>query len=234
MTSTHRYRSGRSALVVASLIMATGSLVALAPGRPVSPSPQLTAVADSIGVRSYAAVGDSITAGIPGGLTTGIHQPGASSWLNGETAQRLVLAGGWAMSTTTTAQMLANVTPTAADVLVLLGGTNDLNGGVPWGVTEANLRGISATVGARTTLLVAIPPIRGAVAARTAFNGRLAVLASQQGWRFADPWVSVTVNGDWAPGTDQDGIHPTPQTAVAVGRVISDRAWQAAARRGAG
>jgi lysophospholipase L1-like esterase len=198
---------------------------------PTGTTPEAPAAGDeTIGERSYAAVGDSITAGIPGGLATGIDNPGASSWLHGETAARLVLAGGWAKSTMTTGDMLANVVPTRSDVLVLLGGTNDLNL-LPWEVTAANLTGISARIGARDTLLVAIPPIRGMVPARTAFNARLAALASQQGWRFVDPWAGVSVNGDWAPGADQDGLHPTPETAVVAGRVIADAAWQAAARR---
>nr|WP_239521822.1 SGNH/GDSL hydrolase family protein [Geodermatophilus sabuli] len=199
------------------------------PGAP-STEPAAAAAGDSIGVRTYAAVGDSLTAGIPGGPATGIQRPGASSWLNGETAQRLVLAGGWAVSKTTTSDMLANVVPTPSDVLVLLGGANDVNL-LPWEVTAANLRGISARIGARNTLLVAIPPMRGSSAARAAFNARLATLASQQGWRFVDPWGPFSVNGNWAPGADQDGYHPTPETGVAVGRVIADEAWQAAARR---
>ncbi|WP_222270597.1 SGNH/GDSL hydrolase family protein [Modestobacter marinus] len=206
----------------------------LAVRRAAGPSAPLTesarASGEPIGPRSYAAVGDSITSGIPGGESTGIHNPGASSWLNGETAERLVLAGGWAVSAKTTSDMRANVVPTPSDVLVLLGGTNDLNN-LPWEVTEANLKAISATIGARNTLLVAIPPVRSQVPARTAFNARLAALASQQGWRFADPWGPVSVNGDWAPGADQDGVHPTPETAVVVGRLITDEAWQAAARR---
>jgi acyl-CoA thioesterase-1 len=215
------------------VIVGAGTLGVTGPATPMAAgSTELTPASETIDVRTYAAVGDSITAGIPGGETTGIFNPGASSWLNGETAERLVLAGGWAVSTKTTSDMLANVVPTPSDVLVLLGGTNDLRH-IPWEVSESNLKGISATIGARSTLLVAIPPIRGMVPDRTDFNARLAALAAQQGWRFVDPWLGVCVNGEWAPGADQDGLHPTPETAVAVGRVITDAAWRAAARRGA-
>jgi hypothetical protein len=72
------------------------------------------------GVRTYVTVGDSITAG---------SQPydrldalGATSWLHGETAERLQLVGGWAVAGASTGEMRAHVGRTPADALVLLGG----------------------------------------------------------------------------------------------------------------
>jgi lysophospholipase L1-like esterase len=181
-------------------------------------------------VRTYVAVGDSITAGMVQG-TDSLESPGPTSWLNGELAARLVRVGGWALPGRVTGDMLANVSPTAADVLVLLGGTNDLARGVPWADTVANLRGIVATVGAREALLVAIPPYDADPAGRSAFNARLAALAYQAHWRFLDPWTSVTVNGAWVAGASVDGIHPAPPVAAAAGQLISGKAWTVAARR---
>ena len=189
------------------------------------------AAGDSAGIRTYVAVGDSITAGMVPGTDT-LTTPGPTSWLAGETASRLVQVGGWAVPGTVTEDMRAHVVPTPADVLVLLGGTNDLMRGIPWDVTAANLQAISTTVGARSTLLVAIPPSDSAPEARSAFNTRLRALAGARHWRYIDPWTSVAASGAWTPGTTVEGIHPTASTAAAVGRAITDRAWQVAARRG--
>lgn len=182
--------------------------------------------------RTFAAVGDSITAGKEPG-TDSLATPGATSWLNGDTATHLQRVGGWAEPGTVTADMRANVRPTDADLLVLLGGTNDLARGVPWDVTAANLRAISATVGARGTLLVAIPPSDADPGGRNAFNVRLAALAAELGWRYLDPWTSVDDGGAWVPGMTVEGIHPTPETATEIGSIITAGAWQAAAERAA-
>ncbi|WNV74769.1 SGNH/GDSL hydrolase family protein [Geodermatophilus sp. DSM 44513] len=198
-------------------------------GTDTPPAPAAPSAADG-GVRTYAAVGDSITAGFR--HYDHLGAPGPSSWLQGETAGRLQLAGGWAVPGTTTAQMLAHVAPADADVLVLLGGTNDVIRGVPWEVTAGNLQAIAAKVGARNTLAVGIVPIGWLPGAREQFNARLAALASEQGWRYVDPWLPLTAGDRWAPGASPDDLHPTPQAAFAAGRTIADAAWQAAARRG--
>ena len=199
-----------------------------APGPSGSAQPAPAGAAST--VRTYVAVGDSITAGMAP-WTDSLSVPGPTSWLNGETATRLVRVGGWAVPGTSTEEMRANVVSTPADVLVLLAGTNDLARGVPWAATEANLRAISATSGARRTLLVAIPPSNTDPGAHAAFNARLSGLASREGWRFVAPWTSVAANGTWVDGSSVDGIHPTAQTAVAIGQVISTTAWQVAAHR---
>jgi acyl-CoA thioesterase-1 len=193
-------------------------------------SPETVVTSMGSDVRTYAAVGDSITAGMVQG-TDSLNAPGPTAWLNGETATRLVRVGGWAVPGTVTADMLANVAHVDADVLVLLGGTNDLARGVPWAETEVNLLAIVARVGPRAALLVAIPPNDADPAGRSAFNARLAALAHQVHWRFLDPWPGVAVNGAWLAGTSVEGVHPTPQVAAAAGQVISGKAWQVAARR---
>jgi acyl-CoA thioesterase I len=228
-----RHRRRWAAVVTVLSLGAIGTSTALATAAAPDPQPRTVdavAAGASTGVRTYAAVGDSITAGMVAGVDT-LSSPGPTSWLNGETADRLVQVGGWAVPGTVTGDMRANVVPTPADVLVLLGGTNDLMRGIPWDETAANLQAIAATVGARSTLLVAIPPSDSLPAARSAFNARLLALASAAHWRYVDPWTAVSVNGAWAPGTTVEGIHPTAATAAAAGRLITDKAWQVAARR---
>src|SRR3954469_2586430 len=137
---------------------------------PASPKTVVASLGSEI--RTYVAVGDSITAGMVQ-ATDSLETPGPTSWLNGERAARLVRVGGWAIPGKVTGDMLPHMSPPPADVLVLLGGTNDLARGVPWAETVANLRGIVAPVGARNALLVAIPPFDADPAGRSAFNARL-------------------------------------------------------------
>jgi lysophospholipase L1-like esterase len=179
--------------------------------------------------RTYVAVGDSITAGRE--PQDRLDALGATSWLHGETTDALQLVGGWAVSGATTADMRAGVVPTPADVLVLLGGTNDLLRGVPWEATEANLEAISATVGARETLLVGIVPITEFPAERAEFNARLAALAGVMGWRYVDPWTPIAQGDAWMPTATWDNLHPTPDAAIIAGRTIADEAWEASAQR---
>ncbi|MGY1821241.1 SGNH/GDSL hydrolase family protein [Geodermatophilus sp. SYSU D00079] len=180
-------------------------------------------------VRTYVAVGDSITAGL--GPHDSLGVPGPHGWVRGETAGRLQLAGGWAVPGATAGDMRAHVTRTPADVLVLLAGTNDLLRGIPWEVTADDLRAVAATVGTREVLLVGIVPITEFPAQRALLNSRLAALASDMGWRYVDPWTPVAHGDAWAPWATPDNLHPTPEAAVTAGRIIADRAWQAAAQR---
>jgi acyl-CoA thioesterase-1 len=226
---------GTAALASIVITDRTGANAEAAADRvPVQPAQaDLDAAGESNPVRSYVAVGDSITAGmVPG--TDSLELPGPTGWLSAETAERLVRVGGWAVPGSITADMRAGVEPTAADVLVLLGGTNDLARGIPWQVTEDNLRAIAAKVGARTTLVVALPPSDADPTGHVAFNSRLAALAGEERWRYLDPWRSVSVGGAWQPGTTVEGIHPVPAVAATVGRTITDKAWQVAARRTGG
>src|SRR3954471_23391359 len=225
-----RWAPAATALALGA-VLASAALTSTAAGDRRPATIDAVSAGNSAGIRTYVAVGDSITAGMVPGTDT-LSTPGPTSWLAGETASRLVQVGGWAVPGTVTEDMRAHVVPTPADVLVLLGGTNDLMRGIPWDVTAANLQAIAATVGARSTLLVAIPPSDELPAARSAFNTRLRALAGAAHWRYTDPWTSAAASGAWAPGTTVEGIHPTAAPAAAIGRAITDRAWQVAARRG--
>ena len=143
-----RPRRGTVCLAVLSVgASLLASLAATPSGAATAADPSDLAPASfSTGVRTYVAVGDSITAGMVQ-ATDSLSAPGATSWLNGETAARLQRVGGWAYPGTTTADMRAGFVRTPADVLVLLAGTNDLARGIPWEVTEANLVAIAAQAG---------------------------------------------------------------------------------------
>jgi len=190
---------------------------------PVTPEEPGTGTAVAAG-GTFVAVGDSITAGVPAEGT--VARPGPTSWLADPWLVPGRLVGGWARSGAITADMRAAVVPAPADLLVLLGGTNDLARGIPWQETAVNLRGIAGTVGARTVLLSATPPSTATPAARTAFNARLAQLATEQGWHYVDPWSTVSAGGAFTPGSSADGIHPTPAVARIAGQAIG---WEMAA-----
>ena len=233
MTRTTRIavrRRGLRALAALSAVLALAVVVggpADVPGRRVD-TPAVQPAAGGA-VRSYVAIGDSLTSGLGPGAS--LEVPGATSWLNGETAPLLQRVGGWAYPGRITEEMRAAAVPTDADVLVLLAGTNDLVRDVPWERTAENLRAVAGTVGARQTLLVAIVPLDEMPDERQAFNARLTALAADSGWRFVDPWTSLGASGRWSPGASVDAVHPTPGSAVVAGREIAQAAWRAAGHR---
>jgi lysophospholipase L1-like esterase len=163
-------------------------------------------------------VGDSITAGT--GPTDRADRPGPQSWQHGFWGAPLEFRGGWAVPGATTEQMRAGAAGLTADVLVLLGGTNDLATGVGWPASQEHLRGVVAAVDVDHVVLSAIPPSDTGPARAVEYNQRLADLSQEQGWEFVDPWVTVSQGGAWVPGTSPDGIHPTPEAAAQAGAVI--------------
>jgi lysophospholipase L1-like esterase len=125
--------------------------------------------------------------------------------------------GGWAAPGATTTEMVAGVQPMAADVLVMLAGTNDLAKAAAWPVTEANLLQIGAKAGVPTVLLSAVPPRNTAPAQTRQLNAHLEQLARTHGWAFVDPWADMSTDGAWMAETSDDGIHPNEQVAALVG-----------------
>jgi hypothetical protein len=169
-------------------------------------------------VHTFVSVGDSITAGST--AVQGIAPPGVGSWIQAAALQPLRYEGAWAVPGATTADMLAGVTPMAADTLILLGGTNDVLHGWDADGSLERLVAVADTVGIDDVVLVAIPPLDPHPAAAVAFNRRLAELAGQQRWRFVDPWEGIGENGVYLAGATTDGVHPVPEAADLVGRRI--------------
>jgi lysophospholipase L1-like esterase len=171
-------------------------------------------------VVGFGVVGDSITAGL-GAPVRGTEVRGTGSWVDAADVAPLEFRGGWAVPGARTADMRDGVAPVDADVLVVLGGTNDVLGGVPWERTREDLVAASAATGVPEVVLVAVPPLDVAPQAREDLNGRLGALADEQGWAWVDPWTDVaTERGTFAAGTSADGVHPTQAVADLVGARI--------------
>lgn len=172
---------------------------------------------------SFVVVGDSITAGDE--PLVGEDVPGRGSWVPAAEGAPLRFLGGWAVPGSTTQAMVDGVagqrTPDA-DVLVLLGGTNDLTVDLPTSQTVAHLEQVAETVDAGQVLLVAVPPKDAQPAQVLALNQVLAAVADDRGWRFVDPWLPVSEQGRYAAGTSLDGVHPVQPVADDAGHRIRD------------
>jgi hypothetical protein len=220
----------------AVLIMTLGLLMAGCTSIPTPADQPVSApiVADRISGDAFelqpldvAVFGDSITSWSP----PYAGDP-AQSWVTAATSNEMPLVCGWARPGATLGQMASAAVPCDAFFLVIMGGTNDLYGGVPSADRLAAIDLIAATVESREVVLMAVAPYGFDWAAGAVWNAELAQHASQRGWRFLDPWKDLrTADDAWVPGADRgDGIHPSPVTAAAAGAVIREalEAWHAA------
>jgi lysophospholipase L1-like esterase len=177
------------------------------------------------GVLQVSAVGDSITEADSEDFDQGDIGPG--SWARYADGPGVEVTGGWAHAGATTADMLAGVTDDLAAgaikeppaMLVLMGGSNDIDDGVPIQDILDNLSAIAQTLGADRVTLSAVPPEAAVQSTVDELNARLPALAVQEGWRFADPMVDVrSADGSWLPGMSDDGVHPTQRGARLIGK----------------
>jgi lysophospholipase L1-like esterase len=213
-------RAGAGALLAAAVLLGgcgavgSGSASALphaAAGTMQPPAPVPPEVPAQV---RLAAVGDSITQA-DGDVPAGVL--GAGSWLSTTVADEVTFAGGWARGGATTADMLAAATLVAADVLVVMAGTNDPTAGIPGEQTAADLRALVARMGVPRVVLSAVPPRDAAPAMAVETNRVLAELAAAEGWTFADPMALVRAGDVFAPGMSDDGLHPNPRAAALIG-----------------
>jgi lysophospholipase L1-like esterase len=103
-------------------------------------------------------------------------------------------------------------------VLVLMGGSNDIDAGVPIPTILHNLSEIPKAVGAQRVTLSAVPPEAPVQDTVDALNAQLPELAAREGWQFTDPMVDVRdASGNWLPGMSDDGVHPTRRAAQLIG-----------------
>lgn len=170
---------------------------------------------------TFAVVGDSLTAGL-GEPLDGVRVRGTGSWVPAAQQPDVRLVGGWAVPGATTADMRAGFVPVPADVLVVLGGTNDLLEQVPWEESRANLLAVVAEAGVDDVLVLAVPPLQAAPASAAGYDFRLAALAADQGWDYLDPWHEVSTGTGWVPGASDDGVHPTQAVADRVGELVGE------------
>jgi lysophospholipase L1-like esterase len=163
-------------------------------------------------------VGDSLTAGFEP-LTDG-EVRGEGSWVPGALGDPLVLGGGWAVPGATTGDMRSGVTPVDGDVLVVMAGTNDIARGIDWDASRDNVLTITRTMRIGAVVVSAIPPSANQAGVATAYNERLRLVATEQGWTFVDPWETAREGEGWVAGASVDGTHPTQEVADEVGRTL--------------
>jgi lysophospholipase L1-like esterase len=164
---------------------------------------------------TFGVVGDSITAWI--GKEDG-------SWTSYVGTDGVLFTGeGWARNGAPLALMEQNTHELDVDVLVVLGGTNDLASDSS---TRARLGLVSRIVensGVDRVVVSAVPPFDPDPALSTAWNRELEKYAAAEGYRFADSWAgSRTDTGAFVAAHTVDGIHPTPGAASRAAAVIRE------------
>lgn len=159
-------------------------------------------------MTTFAAFGDSLTA------------TPDFTWINGAVTADVVHVGGFAQGGLRSYQIADQATPVAADVTVVMVGTNDVSNEmwrVPLDRTLGAVRDIVVKSGAQRALIAAMPPRSDDFyweAAR--LNWDICNFATDMGWYWVDPWTAYRDSpGRWRAGMSTDRIHPTP----AVGRL---------------
>ncbi|CAN7464886.1 SGNH/GDSL hydrolase family protein [Pseudarthrobacter oxydans] len=146
---------------------------------------------------------------------------GSTSWVS-HIGEGFAFAGGWAESGARTANMLDRAAPVSADVLVVIAGTNDYAGGVPFSDTADNLDGIVARAGVHRVIISSVPPNDIDPEAATDFNEQLAAHAQARGWVLVDAMAGLRSGDRFARGMTSDGIHPTEEGAKTVATAIAE------------
>lgn len=158
-----------------------------------------------------------------------------SSWRD-QMAQAGFAFAGFAKSGYTSTQVLSNIQPSSADVLIVKLGVNDIRYGVPTAKILPTIEAIVTKVGQGNpnqivivsavvpSDLVSYGPKRLDRQARGAtLNAALEALAARKGWRFIDPDVSFrTLNNGFTTGTTTDGVHPSPDAYATEAAVITE------------
>ncbi|SDP55740.1 Lysophospholipase L1 [Klenkia soli] len=169
-------------------------------------------------------VGDSITEMSCPDFDAGVLA--RDSWTWWATGQGVHVLGGWAHAGATTEDMLAGVAaepPADADVLVLMAGNNDIDWDVPTQQVLDQLVQIADAVGIPRVVLSAVAPEDGLGAETLAMDDALARLADEEGWQYVDPMGGIRDDdGDYRDGATLDGVHPTEEASVAVGRALRE------------
>ena len=204
-------------LLAAAAILA--ALAGCAQQHATTPAPVIIAKAIShpvVAPVTFAAAGDSITAWIDRN-----NIPVHTTWVSSAPSKSVQFTGqGWAKGGAKLAEIDANIVPIAADVLVIMAGTNDEGDrwGTPVALRIAEVKDIVAKSGAAHVLLSAVAPRDAGPAWAADWNVQLKQLATDEGWAFVDPWAFLrTADGHYVPGATVEGIHPTPASQVVAG-----------------
>lgn len=174
-----------------------------------SASPTSAAPENDAGPVRVAVVGDSNSTGFRGTLEAGVADRAA--WVAQLPPERFVWAGGWARDGATTEMMAENTSAIDADVLVMMGGTNDLAFGLDFESSAAHLVRTAERAGVAFIAVAAIAPFDIRPADAVAYNDRLSQLAVDRGWTFIDPWRELrAADGTWVDFYRTDGVHTSP------------------------
>lgn len=195
-------------------------------------SSYIAQVGISLGAR-VVTVGDSITIGGETHSATvdavGNSWPGYAQWFSNQRFRVVKNAG---VSGDRTDQMLArwdtDVLPYAPTVVTILGGTNDINQGIPAATTRTNIAAMvqrALDIGAKP-VLITVPP-RAQVATYgaqiVALNAWLREFATNKNLLLLD-YYSIVVNpatGAMQTSMDQDGTHPNSLGRKLFGQYVA-------------
>ncbi len=188
--------------------------------------------------------GDSITAAALYSTASAVanHPYGPSSWLMPMLGQRArnEHSLNFGVSGNTAAQLLARIdaiAASAADIVVVLIGTNDVNGGVT-GVTLANYKAAVSAIWDRLAnagkVVVAVPPLPRNLSAGNVNNRR--VLQAMRSWTLQQAWsgrrnfyvadaaieYGDPLSATYAPrsGYDYDGLHPQSRGGYEIAKAL--------------
>lgn len=162
-------------------------------------------------------VGDSLASG--DGHDGTPEDPG--SWRMHLTGN-LEVVDGWWRNGATTKTMADNLPLSRGDVLIVMGGTNDVALDVPVEDTRESIERIVQKVSADDVIVCAIPPFDKDAEAAEKLNSEFQELAAESGWAWVDPWEFFRDGDKWTAGASSDGIHPTEPVYRSVGLVISE------------
>ena len=220
----------RAEIVIASVIAVSGLLAAgQAIHRGLQDPPPPPAVADPASTRcaghyeaveggtrrmTIAVVGDRVTAWQP-------PDERATSWASYAAGHGVRIVDFWAERDARVRDLTAVVTPSDADVLVILAGTNDLDHAASADEVELGMQRIAETAGTDDVLVSSIPPVEGQPQKTADFNELLARIAYRHDWSFVDAGSTVVAkNCTYRKDMSDDGIRPTAEGARLIGEAV--------------
>lgn len=185
--------------------------------------------AGPVGVRYHASYAPKAVTFANGGDSVStlsyLGKPRAQlSWVNWakDARQPLQYVGGWAYSGKRTDEIAAGLTPTAAQVFVLMAGTNDVRQGRTFAQAAGYLPIIASKEAGAHLIVSLIPPSNGQPTQTTAYNAALSAYVLAHGWQLVDPWGAIrAADGTYLPGFTYDGTHPNGLGQRSSGAVLA-------------
>lgn len=198
----------------------TGCTAVVAPDPPPTSETSSGTPSSVMATRSVFVVGDSNSTGFRGTLSAGLDA--GEAWAAVLSARSPTTVDGWARDGATTDEMRRAVSARdRADVLLIMGGTNDLVAGVKIDDVLANVSRIADDIESPTVVLLAVAPLDALAAEATTLNDAFGSLAQEKGWGFLDPWAGMRrADGTWIASWTTDGVHSTSRGYAAVGEAV--------------